>query len=108
MGLSRLFCCFGPLEEAGTPRGQGSDQEFEPEVAGDTPSAASCSIPAGPYKFIFDKDDAVRVTGLNNSGSKYAIDKHVELHSTPYEERLERALQEEELAMARRREVGAE
>lgn len=68
MGLSRLFCCFGPLEEAGTPRGQGSDQEFEPEVAGDTPSAASCSIPAGPYKFIFDKDDAVRVTGLNNSG----------------------------------------
>jgi hypothetical protein len=38
------------------------------------------------------------------AGSKYAVDKTVELHSTPYEERLERALQEEELALARRRE----
>jgi hypothetical protein len=65
MGFSGILCCFRPPEEAGTPR---SDQEFEPEVAEHTPSAASCSTPAGPYKFIFDKDDAERVTGLNNSG----------------------------------------
>jgi len=71
MGFTGIFCCFRPSEEAGTPRGQGPDQEFEPGVAGDTPSAASCSTPAQIYtadKFIFDKDDAERVTGLNNSG----------------------------------------
>ena len=41
---------------------------------------------------------------MNYAGSKYAADRPVEQHSTPYEERIERALQEEELAMARRRE----
>ena len=65
MGLSRLFCCFGASsEEIGTPR---SDRQFQAEVAGDTPSAASCSTPVGP-KFVFDKDERDRVTGLNNSG----------------------------------------
>ena len=66
MVLSRFFCCFAPSEEVGTPRTNGTDQELEPESAS-PPSAASCSTPAGPYKFVFDKDDADRVTGLNNS-----------------------------------------
>jgi hypothetical protein len=69
MGLSRLFCCFAPSEEAaGTPRRLEPDHDHEIEREENTPSAASCSTPAGPYKFLFDKDEADRVTGLNNSG----------------------------------------
>lgn len=51
-------------------------------------------------KFVVDANG--EIIGIDNSGSKYAVDKPIELRTTPYEERLEKMIQAEEEARKKR------
>ncbi|KAI8111303.1 hypothetical protein M9434_004875 [Picochlorum sp. BPE23] len=88
-----FLCCLGKpnvLEDVGQlPNDQ--DSKGHPEPA--TPPYAGC-------KFVFDENNE-QIIGIDNSGSKYAIDKPIRVCTTPYEERLEKAMQEEEEARKR-------
>jgi hypothetical protein len=118
MGL--FSCCFG-----------GGAAPAPTAAAAAEPSPAPTPPTPGAPRFVFD-DEAVK--GINNSGvrlasltgarparprpaaalahtsssaagqGKYGVDKPVTRHDTPYEERICRVLDEEERAVARRRE----
>jgi hypothetical protein len=124
-------CCFGSVPSVASPT-PSHDAPAQDPISNSTPSAASCTTPVGSHKFIFDEDSGERVTGIANSGtyvsgrfvpkqtanfasfnppshpvcaaSKYAAERPLEVRNTPYEERIEKLLQQEESALLKKRE----
>lgn len=79
-----LFCCISKL-------GEDDHEIITPAGESKTPTSSRYMLNGGD------------VTGIDNSGSKYAIHKQIEVNTTPYLERVERAMQEEERARAKLR-----